>query len=181
MSIETKTLSDGRIELLLTRREELLIASCLLNALYPAAGTESESAGDLSGHMGISLDEAESLREELSLINEKLFGLPENISERDREMYRRTAPKEPRKTGTEWDELPAIEAVLLLDGRVSYTLARGELSIFAGAMDAMLKTLAPDKSKHSRAEVSARVDGAAIEEAERLRDELLHADRALTH
>lgn len=177
MSVETKTLSDGRIELLLTRWEGRLIASSLLNSLYPAAGKESESAGDISSHLGISLIEAESLKEELDLIDERLFGLPENMSEQDREMYRRVMPKEPRKTGAPWDGLPAIEADLLPDGRVSYTLARGELSIFAGAIDAMLQNLAPDKSGHSRTEVSARVVGATIEEAEGLRDELRQAGR----
>lgn len=155
-----------------------MIGSSLLNALSPAVGRESRSAVDLPTYLGISLDEAKSLDEELTLINERLFGFPEDMSERDREMYLRVIPREPRKTGTAWDESPGIEAKVLSDGRVSYTLSRGELAIFAGAMDAMLKNLAPDKSDSSRTEVYFRVAGAEIEEAEELRDALRRADFA---
>ncbi len=115
--------------------------------------------------------------DELSIISKELFGFPPNMSDENRERYERVMPKEPRRTDTGWDRLPKIEAELLPDGRVSYALARGELAIFAGAIDEMLRKLAPDKSKSSRTEVWFRVGGVEIEEAEALRDELQRLDR----
>ncbi len=116
-----------------------------------------------------------SLDDELSIIGDALFGSPENMSEEDRERYEQVMPKKPRKTGTARDGMPKIEAELLPDGRVSYTLARGELSIFAGAIDMMLENLTPRRNKSDHAEVRL-VMGAEIEELEALRDELRRLD-----
>jgi hypothetical protein len=50
-------------------------------------------------------------------------------------------------TDTAWDEMPKIDAELLPDGRIAYVLARGELSMFAGAIDEMLENLAPRRNE----------------------------------
>ena len=49
--------------------------------------------------------------------------------------------------------MPKIDAELLLGSRVAYVLARGELSIFAGAIDEMLENLAPRRNESDHAEV----------------------------
>jgi hypothetical protein len=126
--------------------------------------------------MGVSAEEAMSLDDELSIIGDVLFGSPENMSEEDRERYEQVMPKKPRKTGSAWDDLPKIEAEPLPEGRISYTLARGELSIFAGAIDLMLENLAWHRNETERAEVRL-VMGVEIEELEALRDELRRLDR----
>jgi len=61
------------------------------------------------------------------------------MSEENGWRYREVMPTEPGKTDTAWDEKPKIDAELLPDGRVAYVLVRGELSIFAGAIDEMLE------------------------------------------
>jgi hypothetical protein len=71
-----------------------------------------------------------------------------------------------------------MEVELLPDRRIAYVLARGELSIFAGAIDVMLVTVAKDKDLSSRGELSAR-SGETIENFEALRDELWRADHSL--
>ena len=72
--------------------------------------------------MGVSAEEAMSLDDELSIFSHNLFRSSENMSEEDRERYEQVMPKEPRKTGTAWDDMPRIEAALVPDGRISYTL-----------------------------------------------------------
>ena len=126
--------------------------------------------------VGVTYTEGKTLYDELSIINRELFGPPQHQSERDRELYEQAMPREPSRTGTAWDSLPKVEAEVLADGRVAYALARGELSIFAGAIDMMLENLAPRRDEQGRAEVRLCV-GAEIEEAEALRDELRRLDR----
>jgi hypothetical protein len=104
-----------------------------------------------------------------------LFGFPPNMSEENRWRYREVMPTEARKTDTAWNEMPKFNAELLPDGRVAYVLARGELSIFAGAIDEMLENLAPRRNESDHAEVRL-VMGADIEELEALRDELRRLD-----
>lgn len=74
--------------------------------------------------------------------------------------------------------MPKIEAELLPDGRVAHVLARGELSIFAGAVDMMLENLAPHRSESDCVEVRLRV-GAEVEQTEEIRDELRRLDREM--
>jgi hypothetical protein len=71
-----------------------------------------------------------------------------------------------------------MEAEPLPDRRIAYTLARGELSIFAGAIDVMLVKVAKDRDVSSRGELSAR-SGETIEDFEALRDKLRRADQGL--
>lgn len=96
-----------------------------------------------TGFMGVSAEEAMSLDDKLSILDEELFGLPEGMSEEDRERYEQVMPEEPRKTGTARDRMPEIEAGPLPDGRGTYLLTRSVLSIFAGTIDMMLENLAP--------------------------------------
>lgn len=166
---------NGRTRLVLSRNENAIINLSLVNALPGPVADDSE----FRARVGVSPEEARSLDDELSIIGAKLFGLSPNMSEEDLKRYERVMPKKPRKTGTAWDHLPKIEAESTQDGGVSYVLARGELSIFAGAIDAMLEKLAPDKSKSSRTEVWFRVGGVEIEEAEALRNKLRRMDRSV--
>ena len=169
--MEAQLLSDGCTKLLLSRVEKGLIEGSLLNALYRTPKPGEVAVRRVRSSMGVWAEEAMSLDDELSIIGDKLFGLFENMSEEDRERYEQVMPKEPRKTGTAWDDMPKIEAELLPDGRISYTLARGELSIFAGAIDMMLENLTPRRNEPGRAEVGLLM-GAEIEVLEALRDEL---------
>jgi hypothetical protein len=169
--MEAQPLPDNRTILLLSRREDRLIDLSLLNALYRTPKPGEEAVRRIRRSMGVSAEEAMSLDDELSIIGRNLFGLSENMSEEDRERYEQVMPKEPRKTGTAWDSMPKIEAELLPSGGISYTLARRELSIFAGAIDMMLENLAPCRNEADCSEVRLVV-GAEIEELEALRDEL---------
>ncbi len=177
--MEAQLLADGRTKLLLSRREESLIDLSLLNALYRTPKPGEEAIRRIRNYMGVSAEEAMSLDDELSIISKELFGFPPNMSEENRERYEQVMPKTPAGTGTAWDVMPKIEAELLPEGRISYTLARGELSIFAGAIDMMLENLAPDRSRGSRTEVWFCVGGAEIEEVDALRDELRRLDREI--
>jgi hypothetical protein len=174
--MEALLLPEGRTQLLLSRRYADLIDLSLLNALYRGARKGRNRAARFRDLVGITCAEGMSLDDELSIIGKDLFGFPANMSERDRELYEEVMPKSPARTGTTWDEMPRIEAKLMPDGRIRYTLARGELSIFAGAIDMMLENLAPDRSRGSRTEVWFCVGGAEIEEVEALRDELRRLD-----
>jgi hypothetical protein len=169
--MEAQLLPDDRTKLLLSRREDRLIELSLLNALYRTPKPGEEAVRRVRSWMGISVEEAMSLDDELSIIGHKLFGYSETMSDEDRQRYEQVMPKEPRKTGTAWDGLPKIQAEQLPEGMISYTLARGELSIFAGAIDMMLENLTPRRNESGRAEVRLVV-GAEIEELEALRDEL---------
>lgn len=177
--VEAELLSDGRIRLFLSPRKRMIVALSLGESLVKPERLEKDAAEQFRTRVGISMVEAWSLDDEMSIIHRRLLGLPENMSEEDRERYERVMPKEPRRTGTVWDDLPKMEAELLPDGRMSYTLARGELAIFANAISEMLRKLASDKSRSSRTEVWFRVGGIEIEEAEELRDELRRLDQEL--
>jgi hypothetical protein len=175
VGMEADLLHDGRTKLMLSRREKCVIELSLLNALYRNPRPGEEAVRRLRTLLGVSVEEAMSLDDELSIIGRELFGFPPNMSEKDREMYLKVMPEEPRKTGTVWDELPRIEAELLPDGWLSFVLGRDELNIFAGAIDAMLVNLARHRSEADHAEVRLCV-GAEIEETEAVRDELRRLD-----
>lgn len=179
--MEAKLLPDGRIKLVLSRRKNDNVSYSLLEALPWLSREDSE----FHAHVGLTAEEAGALEDEWSILERQLFGLPdpgpwsssEILMDRYKE-YVDSLPEEPRKTGTRWDDLPQMEAEPLPDGRVAYVLARGELSIFAGAIDVMLKKVAGDRDVSSRGELSAR-RGETIETLEALRDELWRADHRL--
>jgi hypothetical protein len=113
----------------------MLVSYSLLEALSTLAQDDSE----YHAHVSVSAEEAGSLRDEWSILRRRLFDLPKP-QEYESEAMRTWLTEElerlskgPRKTGTSWDDLPKMEAELLPDGRIAYALARGELSIFAGA------------------------------------------------
>jgi hypothetical protein len=174
--MEAQLLPNGRTKLLLSRPEIDLIGSSLLNALYRGERKGRDRLARFRELVGITYVEGKSLDDELWIIHTELFGPPQFQSERDRKLYEQHKPESPERTGTAWDGMPKIDAELLPDGRVSYTLARGELSIFAGAIDMMLENLAPRRNESDRAEVRL-VMGVEIEELEALRDELRRLDR----
>jgi hypothetical protein len=176
--METQLLPGDRIKVILSRREESVIDLSLLNALYRGRRQGRDGLARFRDLVGIRYAEGKSLDDELSIIGKDLFGFPANMSERDRELYERVMPTEPKKTGTAWDDMRMIEAALLPDGRLSYVLARGELAIFAGAMDMMLENLAPRRDEPGRVEVRLCV-GAEIEEVEALREELRRLGREM--
>jgi hypothetical protein len=174
--MEAQLLPDGRTKLLLSRREIDLIGSSLLNALYRGARKGRDSLARFRELVGITYVEGQSLDDELWIIHTELFGPPQFQSERDRKLYEQHKPVSPERTGTAWDDMPKIEAEPLPDSRASYTMARGGLSIFAGAIDMMLENLAWRRDGPGRAEVSI-VMGVEIEDLEALRDELRALDR----
>jgi hypothetical protein len=69
-----------------------------------------------------------------------------------------------------------MEVEVLADGRVALTLARGELAIFANAVEAALDELAPTRSGWGASEFQSR-QGLRVGEAEDLISELRRLDR----
>jgi hypothetical protein len=179
--MEAGSLTDRRIRLVLSRHEDSLLRYSLSEALPMLARGDSA----FHAHVGISAKQAGSLDDEWSILRRQLFGLPDPTPFRESEglwarymEYVESLPTEPRKTGTACDDLPKMEAEPLADRSMAYTLARGELSIFAGLIDVMLVKVAGDRDMSSRGELSAR-SGQTIEEFEALRDELWRADQRL--
>lgn len=127
--MEAELLPDRRTRLVLPRREDGIIGHSLLEALYGSPESGKDAVQHFRDVVGVWVSEAESLKDERSIIRRSLFGLPENMSEEDRERYERIMLREPRRTGTTWDELPKMEAELLSDGWIAHTLARGEIAI----------------------------------------------------
>src|SRR3712207_1734256 len=118
--MEADRLPAGRVRLVLSRSEDAIVGHSLREALYGNPRPDRDAALRFRDVTGISVAEAESLKDERSIISRGLFGPPANMSEEDQGRYLRAAPEEPRETGTAWDRLPKMEAELLTDGRVSY-------------------------------------------------------------
>jgi hypothetical protein len=177
--MEAESLPDGRVRLVLSLGENRLL-SYSLSETYAAARIDSE----FRAHAGVSETEAGSLYDEWQILRRELFDLSkphEYESEASRAWRTEESErlsKGPRETGTAWDDLPKMGAEPLPDRRVAYTLARGELSISAGAIDVMLAKVARDRDMSSRNELFSR-SGETIEDFEALRDELWQADLRL--
>jgi len=106
---------------------------------------------DFRAHVGVSRKQVGSLYDEWQILRRKLFDLP-GPQESESEAMRAWLTEElerlskgPLETATAWDDLPKMEAEPLPDHRIAYALARGELSIFAGAIDVMLVKVAKDR------------------------------------
>jgi hypothetical protein len=173
--MDAERLLDGRVNLALSRREDAIVGHSLLEALYGNPRPGQDAALRFRDIVGVSVSETKSLKDERSIIRHKLFGLPPNMSDEDRERCLRATPEEPRQTGTTWNKLPKMEAGLLTDGRVSYVLARDELAIFANCVDAALEALRAEDSELGRSEYITRT-GVKPEDAEEIRDELRRLD-----
>jgi hypothetical protein len=79
--------------------------------------------------VGATYEELCSLSDELQLIRYDLLGTSRPYDPSTGRFD--GGIREIRMTGTAWDEMPKIEATLLLDGRLTLTLRRKELAIFA--------------------------------------------------
>jgi len=119
--------------------------------------------------IGTTYEELRSLNDELLLIRYDLLGTPRPYDLSTDRFDGGT--KEASESGTAWDQMPKIEATLLSDGRLTLTLRRGELAIFANCIDVALDTLKAKVSRVGREEFWIR-RGMRPEEAEKFRDEL---------
>ena len=178
---------DGCLRLVLPRSTKPSITSefrrisgCLAEArnLLSHKGDEypGHNRAAFKGRVGITFDEAVALSAELTLIEHDLLGVsrgPRN----PRTGQREGRPPEPKRTGTEWDRLPRIEAEMLPDGGgMALTLGRGELAVFANCVDVALQELGAKTSRSGAAEFWIRRT-MTPEEAEAFRDELRRLDR----
>jgi hypothetical protein len=164
--MEAQRLTDSRVRFLVS-----IAGFDLLVALLAEAKSELWNKEEFPTRVGITSEEYESLQDELDLVRYGPLGYPRP---RDSQTGGPWGPTEPRRTGTAWDNLPKME--VLADGRVALTLARGELAIFANAVEAALDKLAPTRSGWGASEFQSR-QGLRVGEAEDLISELRRLDR----
>ena len=170
--MDAERLPDGRTKLQLSRAQ----LSQLPGLLGEADGwlrRKDASEAEFLGRIGITVEEARSLRDELVITRNRLLGIPPLVVPQTGELIGVT---EVRRSGTAWDSLPRLEGQKLSDDRFVLVLARGELGIVANCIDAMLQEMAymgpqgRDSELHSRTDMRAR-------DAEAFRDELRRLDR----
>lgn len=138
--MEAERIPDGRMRLVLTHREFVVLIRSFIEVNTATHGDEAYLA-----HIGLSEAQTKSLWEEFLLLRYKKFGEPRPTHPRTGQVL--WEPDEPRSTGTDWDELPEMEGKLLPDGRVELILARGELRIFRNLVISMLDALHWDESE----------------------------------
>jgi hypothetical protein len=185
--MEAKTLPDGRVRLVLPHSTKPSITSefsrlhgCLCEALYALRHEGDEyprhSRTAFEERVGIPYEEARAISAELKIIEHDLLGVPRGALN-PRTDRREGRPPEPKKTGTEWDRLPRIEAEMLPDGGgMALALGRGELAVFANCVDVAMEELGAKTSRVGAAEFWIRRT-MTPEEAEAFRDELRRLDR----
>lgn len=180
---------DGRAELVVSRVDdfrsrtgyalsEFRIISGFLAEALDALGHEGE---EYPGHnraafparVGLTFEEAQSIRDELFLIRYNVLGEPRLVSPSARRLQELTKP---RRTGTPWDFLPKIEAETLPGGELALTLGRGELAVFANSVDVAMEERWSKRSRAGRSDFMVRTS-MEPEEAEAFRDELRRLDR----
>ncbi len=173
-------LEDGRIRLILPRKDEFRVSMLHRSVFFNLSGFLGEALDRLGrkkhefpARVGISYEQAASISDELFLIRYDVLGQARHQNPHTGEFHGTT---EVRRTGTAWDEMPKIEAELLPDGRLSLTLGRDELIIFANCVEVALEELAPRKSRVTYSEWITRTS-MEPEEAEAFRDELRRLDR----
>lgn len=169
MRMEAGRLPDGRARFLVSRAG----FSQFIALLAEAKGELWNKEEEFPARIGVTVEEFGSLQDELRLVRYGPLGYPRP---RDSRTGGPWGPTEPYATGTAWDELPKIKAEVLPDGRVALTLARGELAIFANAVEAALDELAPTRWGWGAREFRSR-QGLTVEEAEELVRELRRLDR----
>ena len=185
--MRAERLPDGRVRLVLPHSAKPWITSefsRLAGCLAEARNLLGHKGDEYPGHnraafeerVGITFEEAGVLSAELTIIEHDLLGVqrgPRN----PRTGQREGRPPEPRRTGTEWDRLPKIEAEMLPEGGgMTLTLGRGELAVFANSVDVALEELGAKTSRSGAAEFWIRRT-MAPEEAEAFRDDLRRLDR----
>ena len=168
--MEAQRLTDSRVRFLVSIAGFDLLVALLAEAKSELWNKEEE---EFPERVGISVEEFESLQDELRLVRYGPLGYPRP---RDSQTGGPWGPTEPRRTGTAWDSLPKMEVEVLADGRVALTLARGELAIFANAVEAALDELAPTRSGWGASEFQSR-QGLRVGEADDLISELRRLDR----
>ncbi len=169
MQMEAGRLFDGRMRFMVSRAGFSQLVALLAEAKSEMWNKEEE----FPARVGISVEEYGSLQDELRLVRYGPLGYPRP---RDSHTGEPWGPTEPRVTSTMWDQLPKVEAEILPDGGVALTLARGELAIFANAIEAALDELAPRRSGWGAGEFQSR-QGLTVKEAEELIDELRRLDQ----
>jgi hypothetical protein len=167
--MEAERLPDGRVRFLVSRAG----FSQLMALLAEAKLGMRKKGGVFPARVGISVGKFESLQDELLRILYGPLGYPRPL---DSWPGKLRGPTEAPKTDQSWDSLPKLEAEVLPDQRVALTLSRGELAIFASAVEAALNELAPTRSGWGASEFKAR-QGLTVEEAEGLMNELRRLDQ----
>jgi hypothetical protein len=185
--MEANPAPDGQVRLVLPHSarpsitsEFSRLAGCLAEArsLLRNEGDKypGHNRASFRGRVGITYEEAGALSAELLNIRYDLLGVgggPRNPRTGERE----GRPPEPKKTGTEWDQLPKIEAEMLPEGGgMALTLGRGELAVFANSVDVAMEEMGAKTSRSGAAEFWIRRT-MTPEEAEAFRDELRCLDR----
>ncbi len=153
---------------------------CLGESLYALRHEWDEYPGHnraaFEERVGIPYEEARAISAELKIIEHDLLGVPRGALN-PHTGRREGRPPEPKRTGTQWDRLPRIEAEMLPEGGgMALTLGRGELAIFANCVDVALEELGAKRSRTGAAEFWIRRT-MTPEEAEAFRDELRGLDR----
>lgn len=176
--MEARRLRDGRVMLIITPLYEFIPPAYdefdrFIGFLAEATEMLWHAKDEFSVRMGIALEETYSLQDELSLIRYDVLGVPRHQNPHTGEFHGTT---EVKRTSTAWDDMPKIEAELLPDGRLTLTLGRGELDIFANSIDVAIEGLGAKESKSGREEFRIRTS-MTPEEAEAFRDELRRLDR----
>jgi hypothetical protein len=169
--MEAEGLPDGRARLVITphprvRPPAYVEFDHLIGFLSEAKEGLWRKRDESPTRVGITFEEAQSLMDGILLVRYDVLGVPRHQNPHTGEFHGTT---EVRETGTAWDELPKIGAGLLPDGRLTLTLGRGELAIFANCVDVAIESLGADEFWIRRSMTP--------EEAEAFRDELRRLDR----
>ncbi len=156
------------------------LRGCLGEALYALRHEGDEYPGHnraaFEGRVGLPYEEARAISAELKIIEHDLLGVPRGALN-PRTGRHEGRPPEPKRTGTEWDRLPRIEAEKLPDGGgLTLTLGRGELAVFANCVNVALEELGAKTSRSGAAEFWIR-RAMTPEEAEAFRNELRRLNR----
>jgi len=185
--MEANLASDGRVRLVLPRSTKPSITSefshlsgCLSTALYELRHEGDEYPGHnrtaFEERAGIRYEEARAISAELTIIEHDLLGVPRGALN-PRTGRHEGRPPDPRRTGTEWDRLPRIEAEMLPEGGgMALTLGRRELAVFANCVDVAMEELGAKTSRTGAAEFWRRRT-MTPEEAEAFRDQLRRLDQ----
>jgi hypothetical protein len=132
--MEAQLLPDGRIELILSRREFQV-----LNRSFIEVNTATHGDDAYPARVGLSEAQTGALFDEFLLLRYDRLGETRPIDPRTGKFW--WTATEPRETGTAWDELPRMEGELLPDDRVALIVARGKLLIFGKLVKGMLDAL----------------------------------------
>ena len=170
--MEAENLPDGRTNLWLSRAE----FSRLPGLVGEADGwlrRKGASGSEFRDRVGITAEEAQSLRDELVITRKKMLDIPPLVVPQTGEFI---GPTEIRRAGTAWDYLPRIVGEKLSDDGFVLVLARGELAILANCIDVVLHEMAYMSPEGLENELHSRT-GMWSWEFEAFRDELRRLDR----